>query len=163
MGGLIRAVLLDRLRILMKSAFLSTFVVAVLTMTLVVQNAIADTTFDGTWSVTMSAHNYQNPNSTMSLAYAWHFSMTVKNGILHGERGNRGMGDFYEINGTIAADGTATIRADGITGKGTEFTKGHTSPGTPFSYAVTAQFKGRHGTGKSIGDPRIRIFTFGKD
>jgi hypothetical protein len=73
-------------------------------MTLVAQNA---TTFDGTWSVTMSARNYQNPNGTMSLAYAWHFSTTVKNGILHGERGNRGMGDFYEINGTIAADGTA--------------------------------------------------------
>jgi hypothetical protein len=61
----------------------------------------------------MSARNYQNANSTMSLAYAWHLSMTVKNGILHGERGNRGMGDFYEINGTIAADGTAAIRADG--------------------------------------------------
>lgn len=71
---------------------------------------------------TMSARNYQNPNSTMSLAYAWHFSMTVKNGILHDERGNRGMGDFYEINGTIAADGTAAIRADGITGKGTSTT-----------------------------------------
>jgi hypothetical protein len=111
----------------------------------------------------MSARNYKNPNGTISLAYAWHFSMTVKNGILHGERGNRGMGDFYEINGTIAADGTATIRADGITGKGTEFTKGHRSPGTPFSHAVTAQFEDRHGTGKSIGDPRIRIFTFVKD
>jgi len=145
---------------LVKYASLVTSVFAILTMTLVAQNA---TTFDGTWSVTMSARNYQNPNGTMSLAYAWHFSMTVKNGILHGERGNRGIGDFYEINGTIAADGTATIRADGITGKGTEFTKGHRSPDTPFSYAVTAQFEDRHGTGKSIGDPRIRIFTFVKD
>jgi hypothetical protein len=34
-------------------------------MTLVAQNA---TTFDGTWSVTMSARNYQNPNGTISLA-----------------------------------------------------------------------------------------------
>src|SRR5580658_9266713 len=104
---------------LVKYAFLATSVLAVLTMTLVAQNA---TTFDGTWSVTMSARDHQNPNGTMSLAYAWHFSMRVKNGILHGERGNRGMGDFYEINGTIAADDTATIRANGITGKGTEFT-----------------------------------------
>jgi hypothetical protein len=145
---------------LVKYASLVTSVFAILTMTLVAQNA---TTFDGTWSVTMSARNYQNPNGTMSLAYAWHFSMTVNNGILHGERGNRGMGDFYEINGTIAADGTGTIRADGITGKGTEYTKGHRSPGTPFSYAVIAQFEDRHGTGKSIGDPRIRLFTFLKD
>jgi hypothetical protein len=72
----------------------------------------------------MSARNYQNPNGTISLAYAWRFSMTVKNGILHGERGNRGMGDFYEINGTIAADGTATIRADGINGKARSSPKG---------------------------------------
>jgi hypothetical protein len=47
--------------------------------------------------------------------------------------------------------------------KGTEFTKAHRSPGTPFSYAVTAQFEDRDGTGKSIGYPRIRIFTFVKD
>jgi len=53
-------------------------VVAILTMTFVAQNAMADTTFDGTWSVTMSAHNYQNPNSTMSLVYAWHFSSLAK-------------------------------------------------------------------------------------
>ena len=69
---------------LVKYAFLVTSVFAILTVTSVAQNA---TTFDGTWSATMSAHNYQNPNSAMSLAYAWHFSMTVKNGILHGERG----------------------------------------------------------------------------
>src|SRR5580658_7981262 len=92
--------------------------------------AASDTTaFDGTWQVTMSARNYDNPNSTMSEGYAYHFPMSVQNGVLHGERGNRGMWDFYEINGKIAADGTATIRADGITGAGTQFTKGHSPPG----------------------------------
>lgn len=125
--------------------------------------ASSDTTaFDGTWQVTMSARNYDNPNSTMSEGYAYHFPMSIKNGVLHGERGNRGRWDFYEINGKIAADGTATIRADGITGAGTQFTKGHSPPGKPYTYAVSAQFKGRQGTGKSTA-PRIRIFTFVKD
>jgi len=62
----------------------------------------------------------------------------------------------------IAADGTATISADGVIGAGTQFTKGHSPPGKPYTYAMSAQFKGRQGTGKSAG-PRIRIFTFVKD
>lgn len=98
----------------------------------------------------------------MSEAYAYHFPMSVKNGLLHGERGNRGMWDFYEINGKIAADGTATIRADGITGAGTQFTKGHSPPGKTYTYAASAQFKGRQGTGKSVG-PRVHSFDFVKD
>jgi hypothetical protein len=40
----------------------------------------------------------------------------VKNGVLHGEIGTGGAADWYELNGTIAADGAATIRANGITG-----------------------------------------------
>jgi hypothetical protein len=48
-------------------------------------NAASDTTsFDGKWSVTMSAENYDNPSNNMSLAYAYHFAMNVKNGQLHG-------------------------------------------------------------------------------
>jgi hypothetical protein len=47
----------------MKSASLSTIVVAILTMTFVAQNAMADTTFDGTWSVTMSQLSFFIPNS----------------------------------------------------------------------------------------------------
>jgi hypothetical protein len=148
----------------MKSASLIAILFAVATMQFPqITKAASDTTaFDGTWQVTMSARNYDNPNSTMSDAYAYHFSMIVKNGVLHGERGNRGMWDFYEIDGKIAADGTATLRADGITGAGTQFTKGHSPPGKPYTYAVSAQFKGRNGSGKSAG-PRIRIFTFVKE
>jgi hypothetical protein len=80
---------------------------------------------------------------------------------LHGETGNRGKENFYEINGTIAADGTATIRANGISGP-SKFNRSHIPPGTPYSYAATAKFDGRHGAGKSAG-PRVRIFTFVKD
>jgi hypothetical protein len=147
----------------MKFGSVLSIVFAAVTL-LYVQNtkAASDTTaFDGTWSVTMSAHNYDNPNSYMSEAFAYHFSMNVKNGVLHGERGNRGMESFYEINGTIAADGSATIRVNGITGP-SKFSRGHVPPGTPYTYAATANFTGRRGTGKSAG-PRVRIFAFVKD
>src|ERR1700684_3491941 len=105
----------------MKSVSLIAILFATATL-LYAQNtkAASDTTaFDGTWQVTMSARDYDNPKSTMSEAYAYHFPMSGKDGVLHGERGNRGMWDFYEINAKVAADGTATIRADGITGAGT--------------------------------------------
>jgi hypothetical protein len=41
---------------------------AILTMTLVTQNAIANTTFDGTWFVTVNAHQYENPDGSAPLA-----------------------------------------------------------------------------------------------
>jgi hypothetical protein len=80
---------------------------------------------------------------------------------------DRGTADWYELNGTIEADGTAIIRASGITGnpKQTPFHK----HGTQFEYQVNAHFNGRHGTGQSVGDPapppapRVRIYTFVKD
>jgi hypothetical protein len=148
----------------MRSALLITIVFAAATMLFpqITKAASDKTAFDGTRQVTMSARNYDNPNTTMSDAYAYVFPMSVKNGVLHGERGNRGMWDFYEINGKIAANGTANIRADGVTGAGTQFTKGHSPPGKPYTYAVSAQFKDRRGSGKSAG-PRIRILTFVKD
>ena len=48
----------------MKPASLIVF--AILAMTFVAQNAMADTTFDGTWSVTLNAHEY-----TKTLMEAW--------------------------------------------------------------------------------------------
>jgi hypothetical protein len=42
----------------MKSA--SLLVLAILAVTFVAPNAMADTTFDGTWSVTLNAHEYKN-------------------------------------------------------------------------------------------------------
>jgi hypothetical protein len=51
---------------------------------------------------------------------------------LHGQTGTRGAANFYELNGTIEVNGTATLRAKGITGnpKQTPFYK----HGTPFEY-----------------------------
>jgi hypothetical protein len=50
---------------------------------------------------------YKNPDGSTALAAVKHFSVKVKNGVLHGEIGTRGAADWYELNGTIAADGAA--------------------------------------------------------
>ena len=66
-----------------------------------------------------------------------------------------------EIDGKIDADGTANLRVKGIT-KTSEHAANRPRAGTPYEWQVIAQFRGRHGTGKTVG-PRVRIFTFAKD
>jgi len=126
------------------------------------------TAFDGTWAVTVDFHAYKNPDGTVAKATVRNFVATVKNGVLHGQTGTKGQPNFYELNGTIAADGSANLLANGLT-KYSEYTPMNVGPGQPFEYQVTARFKGTTGTGESVGDPkpphapRTRIFTFVKE
>jgi hypothetical protein len=124
-----------------------------------------DTAFDGTWSVTVDFHAYQNPDGSVARAWVKHFRAKVKNGVLHGELGSRGAPDWYELDGKIEADGTAMLRTTGITGNPAYTAdSSHPRSGIPYEYQVIAHFDDRHGTGKSVGNsPRVRIFTFVKD
>jgi hypothetical protein len=71
------------------------------------------TAFDGTWSVTLNAHDYKDPNTgQVALAYVYHFSAEIKNDVLHGERGNRGKAGWLELRGNIGADRTSTLHAN---------------------------------------------------
>jgi hypothetical protein len=118
-------------------------------------------TFDGNWWVTMGAQDYNNPyHRGLSHAFEFHFPATVTHGVFHGERGIRGEQAFYELNGIIQPDGTALLSASGITRK-QEYSQELLPPGTPYSYAVKATFKGSSGTGSSVG-ARVRIFHFTK-
>ncbi len=123
--------------------------------------AQSSTAFDGNWWVTMGAQNYNNPyNRGLSHAFEFHFPAVVTHGVFHGERGTRGEQAFYELNGIIQPDGTALLSASGITRK-QEYSQELVPPGTPYSYTVKAVFKGRSGTGNSVG-ARTRIFHFTK-
>jgi hypothetical protein len=127
-----------------------------------ITKAASDTTaFDGTWSVTQDTREFKNPDGSVARAWTQHFFATVKNGVLHGERGTRGAPGWFEFNGNIDANGMANISANGVT-REEKWNKGPAQAGTPYEYQVTAQFKGRNGSGKSTG-PRMRIFTFVKD
>jgi hypothetical protein len=71
---------------LMKYASLITIMFAVSTLPFA-QNtkaASTDTTFDGTWSVTVDFHEYKNPDGSVARAWVKHFAAEVKNGVLHG-------------------------------------------------------------------------------
>jgi hypothetical protein len=125
--------------------------------------AASDTTaFDGTWSVMVDYREYKNPDGTVALPWVIHCQAEVKNGVLHAEHGTKEGTASWELNGKIAADGTATLSTTGITGN-PKYTPFHPEPGKRYKFQVIAHFEGRRGTGKSVGDPRTRTFTFVKD
>jgi hypothetical protein len=94
----------------------------------------------------------------VALAYVYHFSAEIKNGVLHGERETRGKAGWFELNGSIGADETAILHANALTGpekynfqyQGTGPV--HAQAGRPYADEVAAQFIGRHGNSKRIGD-----------
>jgi hypothetical protein len=65
----------------MKSVSLIAIVIAAATLLYAQNTKVASDTpaFDGTWSVTMSAHNYDNPNSYMSEAFAYRIENPIIN------------------------------------------------------------------------------------
>src|SRR5260370_32003215 len=134
----------------MKSASLITMRFAFSAM-LFAQNTKAASTvtaFDGTWSVTVNAHEYKNPDGSVALAFVRHLPAKVKNGVLHGESGARGAANWHELNGKIEANGTAILRITGITGNPT-YTPGHLPSNISFEFQVIAHLDDRHGTGHS--------------
>ena len=145
----------------MKSGSLIAIVVAILTMTFVAQNAMADTTFDGTWSVTAKALKYRNSDGTTALPWSKQFPAQVKNGVLHGEWGTRGKRGWIEIDGKIEHDGAANLHANGINFD-PEHGENRSPANTPYEYQINAHFSGRRGSGKSVG-PRVRTFDFAKE
>jgi hypothetical protein len=124
------------------------------------------TKFDGSWAVTLDAKIFKNADGSTAQPYVRNFSATVKNAVLHGEIGTRGQKGWYELSGTLAADGTANFQAKEITKSQknifTTHSKPRPGPGNYYTYQVVARFDGQRGTGHST-DPRPRIFTFVKD
>jgi hypothetical protein len=144
----------------MKPASLIVF--AILALTFIAENAMAESTFDGTWSVTLNAHEYKNPDGSVARGVILHFQAKVENGVLHGDWRSTRTPASLEINGKIGTDGAAILNLKGIVGD-EAYTPLHPHANKPYQYQVIAHFDQRHGTGRSDGSPRVNIFTFVKD
>jgi len=147
----------------MKFRSLMTIVFAAATL-LYAQNtsSASETAFDGTWSLTVDYREYKNPDGTVALPWVIHCQAEVKNGVLHAQHGSKEGTASWQLNGKIEPDGTATLTTTGITGN-PKYTPFHPEPGKQYKFQVVAHFDGRRGSGKSVGDPRTRTFTFVKD
>jgi hypothetical protein len=98
--------------------------------------------FDGAWTVTL-----QCPATAAGVAgYTFTFPATVQGGHLHGQYGTPGNAPSLTYDGSIDADGTAAISANGITGPST-FNVGQVPKGVPYGYHFTARFDAMRGHG----------------
>jgi predicted RecA/RadA family phage recombinase len=103
--------------------------------------------FDGNWNVTLVCPTDK-------------FPAQVKNGVLHGENGTTGNPGWVALDGSIQADGSATLNAEGITNV-PRFSAYQVQTGTPYTYSINAHFDGSRGNGRRI-EIRACTLTFVK-
>jgi hypothetical protein len=113
-----------------------------------------DHPFDGPWDTVLSCEN-----AAGALGYSFKFISSVKDGVLHGEKGTKGKPGWLQLDGKILPDGSANLYVDGLVGAA-ETAVGRRPAGTEYGYHVDAKFSGRSGTGKRVeGRPCSVEFT----
>jgi hypothetical protein len=119
--------------------------ICILVICLTAASAEDDTKhFDGTWDTTVSCSNTEG-----ALGYSYQFPSTVKDGVLHGEKGDKGKPGRFELDGKILPDGTMKLYAKGLVGA-EEVAVGHRPRGSAFGYHVEGKFSEKEGTGKRV-------------
>jgi len=119
--------------------------ISILVIGLYAANGADDTKrFDGTWDTTVSCTNTEG-----ALGYSYQFPSTVKEGVLHGEKGKKGKPGWLVLDGTILPDGTMKLYAKGLVGA-QEVAVGHRPAGSPFGYHIEGKFTEKEGNGKRV-------------
>lgn len=109
--------------------------------------------FDGTWSAVLACSNTNG-----ALGYSFKMPATVKDGVLHAEKGTKGQAGWLQIDGKIAVDGTAKLYASGLVGA-SEFAVGQRPAGTEYGYHIDSKFTELEGKGKRVeGRPCEVVF-----
>jgi hypothetical protein len=100
--------------------------------------------FDGVWDTILSC-----PNSNGALGYSFEFPSLIKDGVLHGEKGEKGMPGWLQLDGKILADGSADLYVNGLVGAA-PFAVGQRPAGTAYGYHVDARFSDTAGEGHRV-------------
>ena len=100
--------------------------------------------FDGTWDTILTC-----PNSNGALGFSYHFDSTVKDGLLHGEKGDKGQPGWLQLDGKIPVDGSASLYAEGLVGAA-PYAVGQRPKGTQYGFHVASMFTDRSGTGTRV-------------
>jgi hypothetical protein len=100
--------------------------------------------FDGVWSTVISC-----AAAPGALPYRYELSSVVKNNVLRGERGIKGVPGWLQLEGRILADGSARIAARGLVGK-ERAALGELPAGTPYHYSIDAMFSDASGSGYRV-------------
>jgi len=100
--------------------------------------------FDGTWDTTVSC-----TNTTGALGYSFEFPSQVKDGVLHGEKGQTGKPGWLQVDGKVLPDGSMKIYAKGLVGA-KEYAVGQRPAGSAFGYHIEGKFSPKEGSGKRV-------------
>jgi hypothetical protein len=110
--------------------------------------------FDGLWQTTLSC-----ANASGALGYSFRFPSTIKNGVLHGEKGTAHEAGWLQIDGSLRPDGVADLYVEGLVGAA-PFAVGQRPAGTPYGYHVEARFSVDHAEGHRVeGRPCTVVWT----
>jgi len=103
--------------------------------------AVAGGKFDGTWTTHLACEAHgETP------AYKWEFPSEIKDDNFHGQHSEEGSPGYLVIDGKIADDGSAKLKAKGTV------TQNHAHgvfamKGNNYNYDIKAQFEETKGTG----------------
>jgi hypothetical protein len=100
--------------------------------------------FDGAWIATVSC-----ANASGALGYSFDVPTRIKDGALHGERGQAGEQGWMVLDIQIGPDGQARLTAKGLVGASAAAV-GARPKGSEYGYHVDAKFEVAHGTGVRI-------------
>jgi len=101
--------------------------------------------FDGAWSITFTC-----PAASGALGYSYRVAAKITDGILHGEKGEKGKPGWLTIDGKIGADGSLNnLYVDSLVGA-SQFAVGNVAKGSEFGYHVAGKLNGTSGTGSRV-------------
>ena len=110
--------------------------------------------FDGVWTTILSCSN-----SNGALGYSYQFASIVKDGVLHGEKGDKGQPGWMQLDGEIMQDGSANLYVQGLVGAA-PFAVGQRPAGSSYGYHLDSKFSGSSGKGTRVeGRPCTAEFT----
>jgi len=110
----------------------------------VTSSASPPTRFDGVWQTTLSCTNFDG-----ALGFSFRFPSTVKNGLLHGEKGTPHEAGWLQIDGPLNPDGMADLYVEGLVGAA-PFAVGRRPAGTSYGYHVAARFQSERAEGHRV-------------
>ncbi len=98
----------------------------------------SSTAYDGRWAITLVCDDIRDKGALIK-GYSHRFLVDVQGGRLTGQRGQVGRPDSLTLDGFIRADGSAEIKANGLTGN-PEYAVGHVQASSPYSYRMRGTF-----------------------
>jgi hypothetical protein len=105
--------------------------------------------FDGQWQVVLICPPHHEDDDGAK-GYVHRLSAEIMDSVIRGTRRTDGQPSYHLLTGTIAPDGKAELKLDGIVSKA-EYAISNAWRGKPYSYKVRAKFEPTSGTGTRVG------------